>query len=328
MPDPLFNIRHSFTLLDQRVRTALRTQLGDAPRLRAQIDDCARFLSSAEQHAALFSPAEFTHLRTNIATMTRALEEAMNQSADPLTVPMLSVTEEPPPGRRKVGRPAKNINKTFLEGALQLRGPTGIARSLNCHPRTVRRYALKHGLATPGPPVYQDTYIENGEPLRVWQSTRPTIAAISDMPDDLDAQVADILHLFPHFGRTMISGALLARGFRVPEDRIRASYQPLIRWKLVTHAFIDGKSRFVTGARVSNNNRGATVLALFECAIGLHGLPSRVRVSYSNTHFGPERLVRSVHNIRIERLWVDFTRGIASKWVDFFFELELYYGLS
>ncbi|KAJ7614533.1 hypothetical protein FB45DRAFT_758492 [Roridomyces roridus] len=37
---------------------------------------------------------------------------------------------------------------------------------------------------------------------------------------------------------------------------------------------------------------------------------------------------RSVHNIRIERLWVDFTRGIASKWVDFFFELELYYGLS
>ncbi|KAJ6467536.1 hypothetical protein C8R47DRAFT_990472 [Mycena vitilis] len=36
---------------------------------------------------------------------------------------------------------------------------------------------------------------------------------------------------------------------------------------------------------------------------------------------------RSVHNIRIERLWVDFTSGIGAKWADFFFELEIYYGL-
>ncbi|KAJ6448471.1 hypothetical protein C8R45DRAFT_1057388 [Mycena sanguinolenta] len=36
---------------------------------------------------------------------------------------------------------------------------------------------------------------------------------------------------------------------------------------------------------------------------------------------------RSVHNIRIERLWVDFADGIANKWKDFFYELELYYGL-
>ncbi|KAJ7328877.1 hypothetical protein DFH08DRAFT_709370 [Mycena albidolilacea] len=37
---------------------------------------------------------------------------------------------------------------------------------------------------------------------------------------------------------------------------------------------------------------------------------------------------QSVHNIRIERLWVDFVEGVASKWVDFFYELELYYGLQ
>ncbi|KAJ7763756.1 hypothetical protein B0H16DRAFT_1661738 [Mycena metata] len=37
---------------------------------------------------------------------------------------------------------------------------------------------------------------------------------------------------------------------------------------------------------------------------------------------------RSVHNIRIERLWVDFARGVGNKWIDFFYELELYYGLS
>ncbi|KAJ7036461.1 hypothetical protein C8F04DRAFT_953919 [Mycena alexandri] len=37
---------------------------------------------------------------------------------------------------------------------------------------------------------------------------------------------------------------------------------------------------------------------------------------------------RSVHNIRIERLWVDFAQGVGNKWIDFFYELELYYGLS
>ncbi|KAJ6527586.1 hypothetical protein DFH09DRAFT_805392, partial [Mycena vulgaris] len=36
---------------------------------------------------------------------------------------------------------------------------------------------------------------------------------------------------------------------------------------------------------------------------------------------------RSVHNIHIERLWVDFTRGVGKKWATFFYELESSYGL-
>ncbi|KAG2029326.1 hypothetical protein BDR03DRAFT_881114 [Suillus americanus] len=36
----------------------------------------------------------------------------------------------------------------------------------------------------------------------------------------------------------------------------------------------------------------------------------------------------SVHNIRIERLWVDFTNGIGSKWTMFFQDLELNSGLG
>lgn len=46
---------------------------------------------------------------------------------------------------------------------------------------------------------------------------------------------------------------------------------------MVIHAFIDGYSRFVTGIRVSNNNRAETVLDLFLDAINEHGVPSRVR---------------------------------------------------
>jgi hypothetical protein len=37
---------------------------------------------------------------------------------------------------------------------------------------------------------------------------------------------------------------------------------------------------------------------------------------------------RSVHNIRIERLWVDFTQGIGSKWKNFFQDLEATSGLD
>lgn len=38
--------------------------------------------------------------------------------------------------------------------------------------------------------------------------------------------------------------------------------------------------------------------------------------------------IRSVHNIRIERLWVDFTRGIGGKWRLFFEDLESTGGLD
>lgn len=51
----------------------------------------------------------------------------------------------------------------------------------------------------------------------------------------------------------------------------------LIRFKIVKHCFIDGKSRLVTGIRVSNNNRADTVLNLFQGSVARYGLPSRVR---------------------------------------------------
>src|SRR5882762_1546598 len=51
----------------------------------------------------------------------------------------------------------------------------------------------------------------------------------------------------------------------------------LIKFKMVIHCFIDSKSRYVTGIRVSNNNRASTVFDLFQDVIHNHGVPSRVR---------------------------------------------------
>lgn len=54
-------------------------------------------------------------------------------------------------------------------------------------------------------------------------------------------------------------------------------FSGLIRYKIVIHCFIDGKSRYVTGIRAHNNNRAKTVVDLFLEAVDTHGLPSRVR---------------------------------------------------
>lgn len=39
-------------------------------------------------------------------------------------------------------------------------------------------------------------------------------------------------------------------------------------------------------------------------------------------------IIRSVHNTRIERLWVDVKVQVVSKWANFFSELELRQGLN
>ncbi|KAG8941496.1 hypothetical protein FRC03_004468 [Tulasnella sp. 419] len=116
----------------------------------------------------------------------------------------------------------------------------------------------------------------------------------------------------------------------------------LIRWGIVIHGFIDGYSRLITGLRASNNNRGSTVLDLFLRASGSYGVPSRLRgdhgveniqvAAWMELHKGPGRgsyiWGRSIHNVRIERLWVDVTTQFGSKWANFFENLEISHGLN
>ncbi|KAK7043515.1 hypothetical protein R3P38DRAFT_3441058 [Favolaschia claudopus] len=116
----------------------------------------------------------------------------------------------------------------------------------------------------------------------------------------------------------------------------------LIRWGIVIHGFIDGYSRLITGLLASNNNRSQTVLDLFLAATLIYGIPSRVRGDH-----GVENLLvaawmealrgegrgsylwgRSVHNVRIERLWGDITAQIGATWAELFTHLEIQHGLD
>ena len=57
-------------------------------------------------------------------------------------------------------------------------------------------------------------------------------------------------------------------------------FTELIRYKFITHAFVDGYSRMVVGIHVVPDNRATSALELFKSAMQSFGRPRRVRGDY------------------------------------------------
>lgn len=233
----LHHLRDAYLALTNRVNIALRTQVGDAARLREiraqalalrSAGDRVRPLHSLRppcltrviQHRNLFPIDEYRTLQTSIERMVTDLDAACHQSVDPPEAPPLPIVQDAKTGHR--GRPSKLIDRTFLQYALDMRGPAHVAKLLLCSPRTVRRAALRYGLVEPGPPVLRTVVHQDGSTTRIHSSSTPPVSRLDNAA--LDAQVRDILEAFPHFGRVMIAGTLASRGHRVPDSRIRESF--------------------------------------------------------------------------------------------------------
>ena len=152
--------------------------------------------------------------------MLEGLDEASHQSRDPPDAVPLIVTHRMPTGCR--GRPRVEVDPAFLSQALTLRGSTQISAVLQCSPRTVRRRALELGLADPAPPVFMETLEADGTITQTHTSTTRPVSTLSD--EELDAEVAAVLQVFPSFGRRLLAGRLQAAGHHVPRVRLAASY--------------------------------------------------------------------------------------------------------
>ncbi|KAK7052904.1 hypothetical protein VNI00_004224 [Paramarasmius palmivorus] len=374
MADPfnvVNNLREAYYGLERRVLRAHYTMAGDSQQLEGEKAHALAFLSAVQANEHRFSLEEFACISNNIQAMMNVLDETANRLSDQPDSDTIPVVHRVKTGGR--GRPKVEIDKGVLGEALILRGgPGSLALPFGCSSRTIRRRAIEYELVEPGHPVCTTERHADGSITRTYTSSTPAVSNITDQ--ELDGMLFAILRTFQNFGLRMLRGRLLADGHRVPRERIKASFlrvngapnpfghrdlhrqkynvaganslwhhdgqHGLIRWKIVIHCFIDGKSRMVTAIRVSNNNRASTVEELFHEGTSLHGCPRRVRGDHGTENlrvaewmeetFGIGSYIwgRSVHNTRIERLWYDVTHNFGKKWKDFFQKLEVYESLD
>ena len=175
----------------------------------------------------------------------------------------------------------------------------------------------------------------------------------------------------PNLGRRRFLGALRSRGLRIQRHRVSAgirrvdpigtalrwrlvinrrkyfvpmpnslwhidSAHKLIRWKLIVHVCIDGKTRLIIYCVCCDNNKSESVLSLFQDGVARWGLLSRVRCDYGMGNYlvgsfmidnrGANRgsiiTGSSVHNSRVERTHCDVYCGVLVFYARLFENME------
>ncbi|KAJ6467427.1 hypothetical protein C8R45DRAFT_838548 [Mycena sanguinolenta] len=209
-----------------------------------------------------------------------------------------------------------DIDPNFLEFAHEHRSTTGIGRFLGVSRSVVQSAMLRQGLVQPQQAPFVDEPLSGDEesdeildpeipiPDNLppdFENTASTGSSgdISTIPDwELDSLLLRLRTHFRRAGISILDGMLRRLGHHVQQSRIRDS---LCRIDPVHRVFQRIRIRW-REYRVAGPN------ALWHHD-GQHG-----------TFF--------IHNVRIERLWVDVTAQVGAAWSDNFTLLELHHGLD
>ena len=111
---------------------------------------------------------------------------------------------------------------------------------------------------------------------------------------------------------------------------------------MVIHGCIDGLSRLVTFLKCSSNNCAQTVLNLFIPATRRYRMPLKIRTDHGTENVSVAKYMlefygldarpvitgKSVHNQRIERLWVDVFIYVTQQFYNVFRYLESDYNID
>ncbi|KAF8208063.1 hypothetical protein K438DRAFT_1574451 [Mycena galopus ATCC 62051] len=217
-----------------------------------------------------------------------------------------------------VGRPRIHIDPDFLQWAYSQRSTASIHRFLDVSRNTVRTALLEHGIAAPqSNPFPHETLSESSsagsnsdgddddllEPdipghVRLPPDIVSYTGPLSNMSDaDLDLLILRLRSHFRRAGLGMLDGMLRRLGHRVQRERIR---QSLFR--------IDPVRRIFERIRIRRR---------------VYSVPGPNSLCHHDGQHG-----KYVHNVRIERLWVDITAQVGAVWAERFTNLELRHGLD
>ncbi|KAJ7120403.1 hypothetical protein C8R44DRAFT_623637 [Mycena epipterygia] len=225
------------------------------------------------------------------------------------------------------GRPRIEIDPSFLQFAHEHRSTTGISRFLGISRGTVQSALLRQGLVQPQPAPFEDPVLSEAEDDFLDNESSndlgddildPSFALLNSLPpglEDLSTQpnstgelsnIADwelnslVLCLRTHFRRagiSMLDGMLRRLGHRLQHKHICESL-----------------------SRIDP----------------VHRVFQRIHIRRRHYHVaGPNSLWhhdgqhgKSIHNVRIKRLWVNVTAQVGATWSNHFTVFEFHHGLD
>ncbi|KAI1781796.1 hypothetical protein LXA43DRAFT_907695 [Ganoderma leucocontextum] len=311
----LYAFRLEYQKFEQTIRSAFENG-SDTIVLERLGDRLSEFLHLVHEHASIFDPDEFQTIVINITAMCADIY----------------------------------IDPEFLAWAYTKRSISSIARFLGVHRHTVKRCLIEYGIVAANDPLPEDApggSSESAQPPMPSMNEAP-ISESDDLlpsqpPDDILDPTLPISSSFPNDLHNSISN--------LPSTVSNPG--PQTQYYQVIGLNDDDLDQLLIVLRSHYHRAGVSVLDGMLRALGYHVTRERlrqalVRVDPVRRVFeririrrreykvaGPNALWHhdgqhggSVHNVRIERLWVDVTAQVGAKWADLFTVLELQHGLN